>query len=104
MRDVKESKIEIEMPRYKCHKEVWALKIAGITQAPANKEKMHADGDWLLKMEEPFSTIVVGHAWYTKHTPEVGGYYVVYQGGYVSYSPAKDFEEGYTRLVTIGTW
>jgi len=33
-----------------------------------------------------------------QHRPEVGGYYVVYKDGYKSYSPAKAFEEGYTRL------
>ena len=33
-----------------------------------------------------------------KHTPQLGGYYVVYDDGYSSFSPAKAFEEGYTRL------
>lgn len=33
-----------------------------------------------------------------RHTPVAGGYYVVYEDGYKSFSPAKAFEEGYTRL------
>lgn len=33
-----------------------------------------------------------------KHKPEVGGYYVVYEDGYKSFSPASAFESGYTRL------
>ena len=31
-------------------------------------------------------------------TPHVGGYYVLYEDGYESFSPAKAFEEGYTRF------
>ena len=30
--------------------------------------------------------------------PEVGGYYVVYEDGYKSFSPAGAFESGYTPL------
>lgn len=33
-----------------------------------------------------------------KHKPEVGGYYVVYEDGYKSFSPAGAFESGYTPL------
>ncbi len=30
--------------------------------------------------------------------PQVGGYCVQYEGGYTSWSPAKEFEEGYTLI------
>jgi hypothetical protein len=33
-----------------------------------------------------------------KHNPQAGGYYVVYQDGYKSFSPADAFEGGYTRI------
>ena len=33
-----------------------------------------------------------------KHKLEVGGYYVVYEDGYKSFSPASAFESGYTPL------
>ena len=33
-----------------------------------------------------------------RHKPKAGGYYVVYDDGYKSYSPAKAFEEGYVRI------
>ena len=33
-----------------------------------------------------------------KHKPHAGGYYVVYDDGYKSFSPAKAFEEGYRLL------
>ncbi|MEM7578430.1 MAG: hypothetical protein AAF316_01020 [Cyanobacteria bacterium P01_A01_bin.80] len=36
--------------------------------------------------------------WFTRHHPETGGYLVMYNDGYMSYSPAQPFEEGYTLL------
>lgn len=76
-----------EMPRYRCHKQVWALKI----------KEIQRDAVTLLVFEDPgYAAISVSYDWDTKHNPQPGGYYVVYQDGYVSYSPAKAFEEGYT--------
>lgn len=34
----------------------------------------------------------------TSQSDLIGGYYVVYDDGYTSYSPAKAFEEGYARI------
>lgn len=75
-----------EMPRYRCHKEVHALKICGV----------RADG--FVQVEPPFAPIRVSVAWLLKHDPIVGGYYVVYEDGYTSFSPAEAFESGYTRI------
>jgi len=75
-----------EMPRYKCHKEVWALKIkevAGFTITPA---------------DEGYAPFDVDQAMFSRYVPVEGDYYVVYKDGYKSFSPAKAFEEGYTRL------
>lgn len=90
--------VQVEMPRYKCHKEVWALKIKAIEQAPTDQECCNVGGDWYLMPEEAgYGRVMVGHNDYMlKHKPEVGGYYVVYADGYKSYSPAKAFEEGYS--------
>lgn len=88
-----------EMPRYRCHKEVWALKINDVQQAPANQEALHAGGDWVVTPEDDgYAPFPVGYDWYVRHNPQAGGYYVVYKDGYQSYSPALAFEEGYTRL------
>jgi hypothetical protein len=89
-----------QLPRYQCHKQVWALKIASIEQAPANSERMFEGGDWVIVPEETgYAPFRVGHDEYVlKHKPQVGGYYVVYDDGYKSYSPAKAFEDGYTSL------
>ncbi len=84
------SELMRQMPRYQCHKKVWALKIKDICVAGDN---------WLLWFEEEeFSPIQVSCAWRDKHNPQVGGYYVVYEDGYKSFSPADAFESGYTRI------
>lgn len=89
-----------EMPKYQCHKKVWALKIKDIVQAPADQERVNAGGDWYIIPEENgYARIMVGHDdFIVRHKPEVGGYYVVYDDGYKSYSPAKAFERGYSPL------
>jgi hypothetical protein len=83
--------VSAEMPKYKCYKEVWALKISGV--------KHHRDGSATIFPEDtrhaPFEA---GAEYIQKHKPEVGGYYVVYKDGYKSYSPAKAFEEGYSLI------
>lgn len=82
---------QAEMPRYKSHKEVHALKITGVGPTMG-------DDSAELFVENPFGPIMVGGPWVRKHQPVVGGYYVIYGDGYASFSPAKAFEEGYTRI------
>ena len=72
-----------ELPLYTCHKKVRAAKIGGI-----GTENIMTEGAKVLW---------VGEDWIKKHQPEIGGYLVVYEDGYTSYSPAKAFEEGYTK-------
>lgn len=82
----------VDWPKYKCHKEVRALKILGIS-LPQNQA-----GDAELRFEEPYAPILMNREWLDKHNPEVGGYIVLYEDGYQSYSPAKPFEDGYTLI------
>jgi len=96
-----ETQVMMEMPRYKCHKEVWALKIAEVQldSDKACEEGRETDGSALLVIEdEGFSPVRVDHSYMHKHKPEAGGYYVQYQDGYTSFSPADAFESGYTRI------
>lgn len=90
-----------EMPRYKCHKEVWALKIAAIAfdRDQAQRDNRETDGSAIITpAEEGYAAFRVNADYVRKHKPEVGGYYVVYADGYKSFSPAKAFEDGYTLL------
>ena len=83
----------MEMPRYQCHKQVQALKIAGIS-LPQNE----ASDAELAFAEAGYAPKLMPRAWLDKHNPEIGGYLVVYDDGYQSFSPAKAFEEGYKRI------
>ena len=80
------SEAQIQLPRYKCHKEVWALQIDYI------------DGADLVFKDTRYAPMYVGPAWIDKFNPQAGGYLVVYADGYRSYSPAKAFEEGYSLV------
>lgn len=85
------------MPEYQCHKKVWALKIKSVINSPP--DVIVDGGSWDLEIEAPgYAPIRVSHEWMLKHGPESGGYYVVYEDGYKSYSPAKAFEAGYKRI------
>lgn len=80
-----------EMPRYKCHKEVHALKITEIL--------LRVDGTMTFIPDDPgYAPIVLDAEFVTKHNPQNGGYYVVYEDGYKSFSPTEAFELGYTLI------
>jgi len=98
----------LEMPRYKCHKEVHALKIARIdwipTEEPAPEEPLPTDtgesepAAFLVPADRGYAPFPVTRSWMRRHNPQEGGYYVVYKDGYRSFSPAEAFEDGYTRI------
>jgi hypothetical protein len=80
------------LPRWKCHKEVRAFKIAKVWMGEST-------GIWyLFSSESGVGPIVVPNEYIERYKPEQGGYYVRYADGYESFSPTKAFEEGYTRL------
>lgn len=84
-----------EMPRYECHKRVYALKINQIRRVPSgNATVTHS----IVPADDGFAPFEVSLEYVNKHNPQAGGYYVVYDDGYTSYSPAKAFEDGYKRL------
>jgi hypothetical protein len=87
-----------EMPKYLCHKEVHALKIAKIVR-DGEGENRETDGSAMITpADEGYAPLKVNSEYMWKHKPEVGGYYVVYEDGYKSFSPAEAFESGYSRV------
>jgi hypothetical protein len=87
-----------EMPKYQSHKQVWALKIKAIVR-DGEGENRESDGSAMITPEEEgYAPFRVEHEYMHKHKPEVGGYFVQYEDGYKSFSPAEPFESGYTRL------
>ena len=80
--------VTAELPKYTSHKTVWALKIASVSA--------RSDGALLSFEDGRYAPIVVDEAYVNKHAPKAGGYYVVYEDGYQSWSPQEAFESGYT--------
>lgn len=82
------------LPRYKCHKEVWALKIKEISANP--------DGSLIITpVEEGYAPFTVPAHLVPKHrdgVPMPGWYWVRYSNDYESFSPASVFEEGYALI------
>ncbi|WP_244589494.1 Rha family transcriptional regulator [Escherichia coli] len=74
-------------PMYSLTKDGWIMVVMGFTgkAAAAIKESYIAAFD-------------VSAEYICKHRPMSGGYYVVYEDGYESYSPAEVFESGYSKL------
>lgn len=86
------------MQKFKCHKVVEAAKIIGVA---ANSAQPGA----LLHLSGEKVALALPPEWLQKHQPGsgiqsfTGGYLVVYDDGYTSYSPAAAFEAGYTAVV-----
>lgn len=100
------------MPQYQCHKKVWALKIKAIERLTPTIEDLEKilnapEGEppvehilAIITPEDPgFAPFGVTSDYVHKHDPQPGGYFVVYEDGYKSFSPGKAFEGGYTRIV-----
>jgi len=87
-----EEQVEMPMPKYRSHKEVWALKIKSIVRDGEGESAI------ITPEEEGYAPFRVEGDYLYKHKPQVGGYFVVYKDGYKSFSPAEAFEEGNTRI------
>jgi hypothetical protein len=73
-----------EMPRYRSHKQVWALEIATIAD------------NVLTFRDNGYAPLAADREMWARYTPVPGDFYVVYADGYKSFSPRKAFLEGYT--------
>lgn len=78
---------QAQMPRWKCHKEVYAIKCEV------------AEGGVLRPLEAGYADFTPPEGFFEKHKPLGTGYYVVYSPDeYASWSPVEPFESGYTRI------
>lgn len=85
-----------QLPLYQCHKQVRALQIDEISEIGDHPNKTYQLGF----VNKSFSNKIFDgdHKLFSRYTPEVGDYYVVYDDGYESFSPRKAFEDGYTLI------
>ncbi len=86
----------IELPKYKCHKEVHALRISAFKGPPATS----VDRGVLTFENWRFTQIIVDADWMARFKGDASdlGYYVVYADGFKSWSPTKVFEDGYDKI------
>lgn len=78
-----------DMKLWKCHKLVRAEKIKEVLDFGNYIYRLDFEGGGFRHPSPDYML---------KHRPVAGGYFVVYEGGYESFSPAKAFEEGYSRI------
>lgn len=84
----------VELPRYQSHKKVWALELSDVEIDNDTGEAK------LTPMDAGYAPFAAPQGWAARyHGSNVDvGYYVVYDGGYASWSPSKEFKDGYTRI------
>lgn len=80
----------LTLPKYQSRKIVKGAKIISIVDLI---------GDCGLELNlEGDQKVAISRDWYVKHSAASGGYYVIYDDGYTSWSPAEAFENGYVKL------
>ena len=94
-----------DLPLYKCHKIVRAGKISEIDiitepDLTGKGRPEPVQGAFLSFDNHPPLTVTADFV--SRHQPQVGGYLVAYEDGYISYSPAAAFEAGYRQLEPVG--
>ena len=78
-----------ELPLYECHKRVRAARIDCVANGDTDDATLFLSTGAMVKVTQ---------RWLDSKHAEVGGYYVVYEDGYASFSPQKAFEDGYTLV------
>lgn len=86
------------MKRWKCHKEVEAAKIVAIMNPVLVADDGSTTPMLTCLILDNDASRPMSDEWIEKHKPQVGGYYVQYDDGYESFSPAEAFENGYTVI------
>lgn len=80
------------LPHWKCHKVVQAGRISLMARDEPN-------GMLMVHAEPSNMPFAVPLDFLRRHHPEIGGYFTVYEDGYISYSPAAAFEAGYSLII-----
>lgn len=81
----------LKWQEYKCHKVVQAVKITDAVFDGTDLVTIHPS-------DASVPVFTVTKEWWTNRSAKVGGYAVLYSDGYMSWSPAKEFDDGYTKM------
>ena len=84
------------LPQWQSHKKVWADKVVGVTWK-GSVATWHLKRGGLIEVSSQL-LMRVPDTQVPNGINGVGGYYVRYEDGFESWSPAKAFEEGYKLL------
>lgn len=87
-----------QLKQYRCHKVVRAAKIVSFIE-PKSDQTVDLNSSYKLVLEGVAEPVPMPINWFAKHGPVAGGYLVVYDDSYASFSPAAAFEGGYTLVV-----
>lgn len=88
----------MEMPQYQSHKKVWALKIKAVQFIGPNGETTPEESTTvIMHFEDPLYGPRQEET-ENRPTPGPGWFFLVYEDGYHSFSPAAQFEDGYTKI------
>lgn len=85
------------MKNYQCHKKVQATKIIEVTQTTHPDEpetqmvEIHTDDGTTFNFRKDDKM-------FARYMPVIGDYVVLYRDGYLSFSPQKEFEDGYAEI------
>lgn len=82
-------------PQFRSHKIVRAVRIISTGSSP--------HGGLAAALESGENVVLDVDRCAQLRSAESGGYLVAYADGYVSFSPAKAFEEGYTAINAVGS-
>lgn len=87
------------IPQYRSHKIVRAFKIGKIDADVelALTERRQTEF-WIVPEDKALPQVKVSLGYMQRHRPLSGGYFVIYDDNYFSFSPAEPFENGYTLL------
>ena len=92
--------VERELPKWKCHKEVWADEVITVRDHSNEYNNCPVENCAHISWELKGGGFVHIDKELQRRGGDnpVGGYFVVYADGYRSWSPKKAFEDGYTKL------
>ena len=90
------------LPKWQCHKIVGASRVVRILTRPPDPGMALEDGEdrvmrFTLQLECG-DEIEKDLGFMLRHKVEIGGFYVEYEDGYSSFSPAATFISGYTLI------